>query len=130
MRDITEDFVQAKKIGLLTLPELTEVIDVISGLFPKCVLDWDREAGEEWARFCGSNGIICMIHTKLKIVSSTLEIPHIKAVLILVDNFYEPIWSINLNEIRCKCPELCWKACAEAVNSQCFNLHDLYYATV
>lgn len=130
MRDITKYFTQARKSGLFTLQELTRTISEISALFPECKVDWDDGAGEDWARFYNSERLLCMLHTRLKIAFSVSDIPDIGIKVILVSNFTENNLSIDLDEIRAECPELYWGACAEAVDPNCFDLNDLYYATV
>ncbi len=130
MRDITKYFMQAKELGLFTLPQLKETINEISSLLPDCTVDWDDGAGEEWARFYNTSRLFCMLHTKIKIAFSVVDLPDIKAKVISVNSFTDNNLSIDLDEIRDKCRELSWYASADAVDPLCFDLHDLYYATV
>lgn len=101
-------------------------------------LDWDDGAGEEWARFFNQKeGLVCMMNAKIGIafVRKNYKLDNLKRVLdmieiIYVDDYSSDNWFVDLFEFKQMIPELYWHASEGAVNSNCFSLDDLYFATI
>ncbi len=101
-------------------------------------MDWDKDAGEEWARFLNSNSeIVLMMNIRIGIAFlrkdcfSQRIVSILKEVFIVgVENFGSDQWCIDLSKIRKELPEISWMASEEAVNTEEMSLQDLYYATV
>ena len=101
-------------------------------------LDWDYEAGEEWARFYSiSQGTVCMMSTKLPIafIRNSYDYTCIGSCLhnieiVCVGSYSEEEWSIDLEKLANELPEIYWHASIGAVDPACFCLDDFYYATV
>lgn len=137
MKDVVELFVNAKKKKLLKNIEFKELIRQIKFADPNLILDWDEGAGEDWARFIDSKkGIVFMMHSRIGVVfiRKVYEYDKIKKIVtelevVFVDNYNSKEWYANLAEFE-KIPEVYWHACENAVNTNCFSLDELYYATV
>lgn len=101
-------------------------------------IDWDKYAGEEWARFLNINSeIVLMMNIKIGIVflrkdCFTKNIVNILKELFVVEveNFGSDEWCIDVSKIEKYLPEISWGASEEAVNTKQMSLQDLYYATV
>lgn len=101
-------------------------------------LDWDRGAGEEWARFIDINkGVICMIHTKIGIAFLHKDFANINLVkllntlyIVIIDDYNCDDWKVDISELRKKIPEICWHSDEHVVNSNHFSLNELYFSTI
>lgn len=101
-------------------------------------LDWDDGAGEEWARFFNQkDGIVCMMNTNIGVafIRKCYEFNNIKHVIgmleiVFTDDYNSDKWFIDLNDLKQNIPEIYWHASEGAVNTNCFSLDDLYFATV
>ena len=101
-------------------------------------IDWDDSSGEEWARFIHDKyGLVYMINSKIKIIFARKNyiknIPKemfIKYEIVIVDNYGQDEWYIDLEQLKTVVPEIVWHTSEDAVNSSKFSLYDLYYATI
>ena len=101
-------------------------------------LDWDEEAGEDWARFIHEEmGVVCMMSVKVGIafVRRNYSLQDFQEILedvniVLVDNYSSNEWYIDLVVLDKELPQICWHACENAVDANCFSLDDLYFATI
>lgn len=106
--------------------------------FKEYRIDWDREAGEEWARFLNTNyEIVLMLNVRIGIVFLRREyvLDNIFNILkelfiVEVEDFGTEEWCIDVTKIKKDLPEITWMASEEAVNTKRMSLQDLYYATV
>lgn len=101
-------------------------------------IDWDRDAGEEWARFLNANyEIVLMLNVRIGIVflRSKNVLDNIfnilkKLLIVEVEDFGTEEWCIDVEKIKKDLPEISWTVSEDAVNTQRMSLQDLYYATV
>ena len=101
-------------------------------------LDWDDGAGEEWARFGNlADGNVCMMNAKLRLafIREKYNFQKIEQVLhdfeiVFTENYDLDEWSVDINHLKKEIPQICWHACEDAVNVECFSLDDFYFATV
>lgn len=135
MRELGQLLLCAKKYA--DISEFKNLIRKIVEL-KEYKLDWDDEAGEEWARFFNDNcGIVLMLNKKIGIVflkkgcvsSNTYKILK-EQMIVEVDSFDSDDWCINITKIKRDLPEINWLASDQAVNTKKMSLKDLYYATV
>ena len=138
MRELSQLLIKAKEVK--TYVDISEFETLIGKIkeIKEYRIDWDADAGEEWARFLNSNcEIVLMMNTRIGIAFLREDYFGEKIVSILnnlfiveVENFGSDQWCIDLSEIRKKLPEINWAASEEAVNTEKMSLQDLYYATV
>ena len=138
MEELSQLLVKAKEVKkYVDISEFETFIEKIKEL-KELRMDWDEDAGEEWARFLNSNcEIVLMMNIRIgiaflredcfseKIVSILKEL-----LLVEVENFGGDQWCIDLSKVRKELPEISWMASEEAVNTEKMSLQDLYYATV
>lgn len=101
-------------------------------------LDWDKGAGEEWARFIHEKyGIVYMINARiginfvrknyLKQISNKI---FLDCELFITEKYSEDEWFVDLEKLKEEVSEICWHASESAVNPNKFSLNDLYFATI
>lgn len=101
-------------------------------------LEWDDEAGEEWAILkYPHHGGGAMINSKIGLVfvwrsSNALILPDAfsQCVVYETENFDMDEWHIDLVKLEELVPEISWCVGEEAVNPERFSLQELFYATV
>lgn len=137
MKDILDVFKRAKEKKVFSgKQEFRNLIEQIQAADTSLQLDWDDACGEEWARFGNSiNGQVCMISTNigvafiregynfemLKETCSDLEV-------VFTENYSIEQWYIDLERLKKEVPEIHWYA--GSVDTNCFSLDDLYFATI
>lgn len=131
LMDITELFISAYTIGIWKDSEFQDFILEIEKHFS---IEYDKSAGEEWILLYYNSCLFGMLHTKVKIAFCTPLISKIdlsnSITVIKVSSFDDAVYSIDIDTISNKCPELHWHAVKEAVDPCHFSLMELYYATV
>ncbi len=118
--------------------EFKEVLHKIQEADMDLTIDWDDGAGEEWATFGNlKEGKVGMMNAKLRLVfiRESYHFPKIEHVLadfevVFIKDYSSCHWSIDLHELQKEIPEIYWHAPEHAVNSKCFSLDDLYFATI
>lgn len=138
MKELSRLLFKAKEVKEYSdILEFETLIEKIKEL-KEYKMDWDEDAGEEWARFLNSNSeIVLMMNIRIGIAFLRGDCFSEKIVSILkelfiveVENFGSDQWCIDLSKIRKELPEISWMASEEAVNTEEMSLQDLYYATV
>ena len=118
--------------------EFKELLVQIKAADSNLKLDWDDGAGEEWARFTNlADGIVCMINTKIGVVfiRESYEYDNIRSVVtslevVFTTDFCSNNWCIELDRLQNEVEEICWHTAPDVVDTTCFSLDDLYFATV
>ena len=139
MNDLLKVLTDAKeKIIFRTQEDFIDVLDEVKQSDISLDLDWDNEAGEEWARFIHCElGKVYMLNSKIGIIftrnSYSDKIPSVlysKYKILLVDNFDEKEWHIDLEAMKKTVPQIIWHSSEDAVNPKMLSLDDFYYATI
>lgn len=131
LMDITELFISAYADGIWKDSELQGFVSDIEKHFS---IEFDKSAGEEWIRLYYNSRLFGMLHTKVKIafctsLNSEIDLSN-RISVIKASSFEDAVYSIDIETISNKCPELHWHAVKEAVDPCHFSLKELYYATV
>lgn len=138
MKELCEVIEKARKKKVYkNVEEFRNFIEVINKSDNSIQLDWDYDAGEEWARYLKSDvGIVCLINAKIGIAfirkdelkKRTKEV--LKQIFIIdVYDFDSREWCINLSLLK-EMPEIIWNASPNAIDMMGMSLNDLYYATI
>lgn len=139
MKDMLETLRKARQNSLfLDQQEFKNILMKIQRMDMELELDWDDGAGEEWARLSNwSDGIVCMINVKLRLVfiRKKYKIKNIEKILegfeiVFTENYDSEDWSMDVGKLESEIPEINWHASEDAVNTSCFSLNDFYFATV
>ncbi len=138
MKELSQLLIKAKEVKkYVDILEFETLIGKLKEL-KEYRIDWDEDAGEEWAMFLNTNSeIVLMMNIRIGIVFLRGDCFSEKIVSILkelfiveVEDFGSDQWCIDLSKIRKELPEISWMASEEAVNTKEMSLQDLYYATV
>lgn len=138
MKELSQLLIKAKEVKTyVDVSEFETLIEKIKEI-KEYRMDWEADAGEEWARFLNFNSeIVLMMNIRIGVAFLREDCFSEKIVSILndlflvkVENFGSDQWCIDLSEIRKALPEISWAASEEAVNTEKMSLQDLYYATV
>lgn len=138
MKELSQLLFKAKEVKkYIDILEFETLIEEIKEL-EEYKIDWDKDAGEEWARFLNTNSeIVLMMNIKIGIVFLRRDcfakniVNILKELFIVeVENFGSDEWCIDVSKIEKYLPEISWIASEEAVNTKEMSLQDLYYATV
>lgn len=138
MENMIEVLKRARNKKVFTDNEFEELLIKIQTADNNLKLDWDAVAGEEWARlFNQEDGIVCMISAKIGVafIKKIYKFSNMKNVLdmleiVFTDDYCSDNWFIDLVNLKQMIPELYWHASEGAVNTNCFSLDDLYFATI
>lgn len=138
MENMIEVLKRARNKKVFTNNEFEELLIKIQTADNGLKLDWDDAAGEEWARlFNQEDGIVCMISAKIGVafIKKEYKFSNVRNVLdmleiVFTDDYCSDDWFIDLANLKQMIPELYWHASEGAVNTNCFSLDDLYFATI
>lgn len=121
-----------------TEDEFILLLQHISQIDTAIKLDWDNDAGEEWAElYYPHSDTVYKLHTKVGIVFTNTQnynlIPQIlleRCVVVQVVNMDAPIWKVSIKMLREKIPEITWHTSTDIVNPNCFSTSEFIYATM
>jgi len=139
MYDLLNVLLEAKKkLIFKTTGSFTNVLKEIEQSDNSLILDWDKGAGEEWARFIHCEiGKVYMLNSRIGIIfvckayfDSIPQTLYAQYSVYLVDNFIKKEWYISLNALKEEIPEIVWHTSEDIINSGRFSLDDLYFATI
>ncbi|WP_165253656.1 hypothetical protein [Adlercreutzia sp. ZJ304] len=138
VENMTEVLKRARSKKIFAGNEFAELLAEIQSADSSLELDWDFDAGEEWARFFSrENGTVCMMNAKIGVtfIRKAYEFSNIEHIvgaleIVFTENYSSEDWFIDLADLEQNVPEICWHASEEAVNPTCISLDDLYFATV
>jgi len=138
MKDMMEILKKARKKKVFHGNEFEKLLMKIQAADSGLEMDWDDDAGEEWARFFSKEkGTVCMASAKigLAFISKGYDDRKIrnaidKLEIVFTENYSKEEWKIDLDELKQTVPEICWRASEDAVDTNGFSLDDLYFATV
>ncbi len=133
--DLTSLFLQAYEQKENWSEEtLVSTLRLLNTTFPFASLDWDRDAGESWARFLRRNDVFIYVRVNIPVVivlstyASKVEsaISH-HAVVISVPNMVAQNFSLDITEIGRLFPEHPWFS---EVSPDGFSINELWYTTI
>ena len=139
MKELNSIFISAKnKKVFCNDNEIDAIINAILQSDKTIYLDWDKGAGEEWARlFRKESGMICMLHRRIgvafiRLLESDTIIKKVLSTIyaVEVEDYNLEEWRIDLYSLRESIPEISWNVSPYAVDTENMSLNDLYFATV
>lgn len=139
MQDLSKILMEAKKKKVYKdIEEFEDVLNEIMSSEINIVLDWDNDAGEEWARFIHrQKGVVGMLNTKIGIVficNNFLKSMTLKKLdslfLVKVSNYSSEEWYVDLSLLEKELPEISWERCSDSIDVTRLSLDDLYFATI
>lgn len=122
----------------IKLSEVHDFITAISLLQSDLNYDWDEWSGEEWLTLLIDNARVAMICIKIPIIFvseqhniyiQTFDLIK-KLYKVIIKDFDECIWSIDLNKYKSLFPELEWHASEDAVDVTSFSTNEFWFATI
>ena len=128
--DITKYIIDAELISPYKENELKNTLNTICSLYNLDLLSYEPYV-EDWAIIGDKKGTIVLIHTKIKLIFTNMEIPFqlpIQFKIIQFKKYNDKIWSIDLNVLRMSNSKFDWHT--QQIDTSCFSTQDLYYATV
>ncbi len=139
MQDLSKILMEAKKKKVYeNIDEFKNVLDEIMSTEINVVLDWDIDAGEEWARFIDRRkGVVGMLNAKIGIVFicnnflTSLTLKKLDSLfLVKVSNYSSEEWYVDLSLLEKEISEISWERCLDKVDVTRLSLDDLYFATI
>lgn len=139
MQDLSKILMEAKKKKVYeNIDEFKDVLDEIMSSEINVVLDWDIDAGEEWARFIDRRkGVVGMLNTKIGIVFicnnflKSLTLKKLDSLfLVKVSNYSSEEWYVDLSLLEREISEISWEGCFDQMDVTRLSLDDLYFATI
>lgn len=128
--DITEYVCKAEQLGHYKDNELKNVLNAIKKFYHLDHMIF--EAGvENWAFVSNYNGVLCMIHTNLKLIFTNLpDLSFLDTEFITLhfENYSDKVWSIDLSVLKLQESRLHWHT--NEIECNHFSTQELYYATV
>lgn len=118
--------------------EFRQLLQQIQSADTSLQLDWDDDAGEEWARLGNSiHGIVCMISTNIGVVfiREAYDFEQIKEVcqeleVVFTKNYASNEWYVDKERLKREVPEIQWYVSEDSVDANGFSLEDFYFATI
>lgn len=139
MQDLSKVLMNAKKKKVYkNIEEFMDVLNEIMNDEVNIVLDWDNDAGEEWARIVHrQKGVVCMLNAKIGIVFTRNNFIKNKTLkdlnslfFVKVSSYSSEEWFVNLSLLEKELPEISWEKCSDAIDVTSLSLDDLYFATI
>lgn len=139
MQDLSKVLMKAKKKKVYkNIEEFMDVLNEIMNDEVNIVLDWDNDAGEEWARIVHrQKGVVCMLNAKIGIVFARNNFIKNKTLkdlnslfFVKVSSYSSEEWFVNLSLLEKELPEISWERCSNAIDVTSLSLDDLYFATI
>ena len=139
MNDLLKVLIEANnKLIYQTQEEFINTLNEIKQLDIKLDLDWDKGAGEEWARFIHHEfGKVYMLNSKIGLIfvrkNYLNKIPQplsTKYKVVIVENYDEKEWYIDLEALSKAVTQIVWHTAKDIVDPSEFSLDDFYYATI
>lgn len=113
---------------------LVSTLHLLGTLFPFASLDWDQDAGENWARFLRRNNVFIYVRVDMPVVivlstyaSEVESLFSNKVTVITVPDMAVQNYSLDASEIDRLFPENIWSS---EVNPDKFSIDELWYTTV
>lgn len=132
--DLTNLFLQAHKQKSNWSEEtLVNTLKVLGSIFPFASLDWDRDAGECWARYLRRNDVFLYVRVDMPVVvvldayaSEVESALSSHTAVIKVPNMDMQNFSLDIAEVGRLFPEHIWDSeiCVDE-----FSINELWYTT-
>ena len=135
MRDLTKELQNARNKKIYADNEFETLLSTLKSLNSENNVNWDIEAGEEWA-FVNNRNMSIMLNAKIGIyfVRGELSEDYLEILregnCVYISDFDSKEWYVDLECILKNIPEIIWHSSSNDVDIKGFSLDELYFATV
>lgn len=138
MRDLCKELLKAKEKHVFeSNRDFESFVQVIVDRIDSCQMDWDPEAGEDWAFLFREGSFQLLLHTRIGI-GFLLEKEHVEELheltrqiqIVETNSFDEPEWRLDVELLKESLKEIPWSVSEKAVDPDRISLRDFCAATI
>jgi hypothetical protein len=134
LRDITADLAAASSARQSWSPvDAAALLDSIAQALPGSMIDWDRDAGEEWGRIVDHDGVVAFVRARTPLVilararfPDLAAIDDSRSIVIVVDDVDDPSLTASKASIEEAFPE---RRVSASLDLAAFSAMELWFAT-
>ena len=135
MRDLLKELIIAKSKTIYNNDDFKKLLYQLKALNNNNTINWDEDAGEEWAFVCNQD-LSIMLNCRIGIcfIRGEMSGLYLEALsycnCVSVKGYDVREWYVDIDDLKKYIPEIDWTVSKDGVDPSNFSLDELYFETV